>query len=560
MATHGEVTEATCLVCFEARPLKIVGNCKHAFCTECLSAVLESLDSGSEVLACPLCKVDCPRPWDGVKGLADFKGDDFVKKDEVGVEAEALPEIVQERRAEDKKDPRVIETKCMVCRQKKKEVQAVSLCIECGHFYFCQDCTNIHTKNKATQHHVVTPLHPEDKEDVALCDEHDTDLTSYCTTCGKAVCTICVMLEHGDHAIEDLGDTISAKEAEVRNMLGVGETKLTEMQGLKEDLTHLKVIAPIVDKRDCVIKEIEDHAEKCIDQIIKWKEDLKNQVKSDFKVIDNIHVGLEKVSDVVRKLQDPVKRATQLLTVSTPHPAYLDKLVSMQRDLEAVVETWDDTEGETLLRAEVCELHRSRHSFTTGAMPSCLGNVSVKKESTKSEPQEVFTHTMQVESKDMFIPCVASFGNNFAVAHPTNKGEQSNAIDIYEYPGTLTKTLRDNLAPIFDMSATHDGKLAVLSNGKGGTGCSVKLFNLETNGITSTCDIDIGLPISLGVTAENQYLILGDTGGCRYLHFVDSNGGVKKRGAINTKNLPSRVACGGRCNVVGGANAFIAMM
>jgi hypothetical protein len=107
---------------------------------------------------------------------------------------------------------------------------------------------------------------------------------------------------------------------------------------------------------------------------------------------------------------------------------------------------------------------------------------------------------MPVDSKDKFIPCVAVLGQRFAVAHPTRRGEPSNAIDIYEFPGTLISTLRDHVPPLYDMSSTPDGKLAVLSAGTGQDSCSVKVFDPMTGYIGSTHDIDVTKPIAQGVT------------------------------------------------------------
>jgi hypothetical protein len=142
---------------------------------------------------------------------------------------------------------------------------------------------------------------------------------------------------------------------------------------------------------------------------------------------------------------------------------------------------------------------------------------------------------MQADSEDMFIPCVASLGQNcFAVAHPIREGEPSNAIDIYDFPGTFKRTLADNIPPVYDMSSTPDGKLAVLSDGTGDTSCSVKLFDPETGYISSTRDIDIAKPMSLGVTLKHQYVILGENQeGQKQITVLDKDGVVEHEYVID---------------------------
>ena len=58
---------------------------------------------------------------------------------------------------------------------------------------------------------------------------------------------------------------------------------------------------------------------------------------------------------------------------------------------------------------------------------------------------------------------------------------------------------------------TSDGELAVLSGGTSGTRCTVKVFDPEKGFVSSTPDLDITTPLSLGLTLDNQYVILSGT-------------------------------------------------
>jgi hypothetical protein len=424
-----------CMMCLETRPLKIVGRCKHAFCTECLSTVLRS--EKGEVFACPSCKFDCPCPGDGVKGLVDFTGE--------AVEKEKTPVQVRRQMKSDvqTKEMYALIAKCQICLHQKKEIRATNMCRECDYLYICDNCSEIHGKNKATVCHQLVPLvskKPTTNE--AICNSHEMTLTSFCLTCSEPVCKICVTVEHGDHNVRKLGDVIESHVDKVKLTLEKQVKKLKELQYLRNKITLLQGEATTFDRQEVLVKEIEDHAEKCIGNIVKWKEDLKIQVKDNYKVIREIPVSLQKVSEVVQNMQQPIDRAVGLLAENEPHPMYLDDLVSLEKDFEALARMQDDVEGVDCM-AQLCKLHHFDCRFVPEAIDPTLGKLEFTE---KVQLREVFTHTMPVDS-DVFIPCVANLGQMFAVAHPSEKGEPSGAVDIYESPGTLKCTLADHVLP-----------------------------------------------------------------------------------------------------------------
>jgi O6-methylguanine-DNA--protein-cysteine methyltransferase len=504
------------------------------------------------VFACPSCRVDCPRPWNGVKGLIDFTGDATCCVDLVAKPTPVLDEGHITLKKEQCKEAQVgitLDVKCLICLVKKKEVQAVNLCVECGHLYICQDCSEVHAKNKATKEHVVVPLKSEKKE-AELCEKHNSVLNSYCYACGKAVCMYCVMLDHGDHKVEKLVDTIRSKVDEVKLNLENREEELEKLQYQKNLLTMIQQgAAPEVNKPDALLKDIEDHAEKFIDKIVKLKEDLKKQVKTHYQVIQDIPVGVEKYSKLVRKYQESISQATKLLSISETehHPAYLDKLITMQQDLGATAVTADMVEG-TEYWDKLGELYWNVHTFSPETVLKSIGKVTKALKRDIFKPEDIFKCQMQVNSGDMFIPHVANLGKHFAVAHPTTKGRPSDKIDIYEFPGTLKCTLKDHVHPIYDMSATPEGKLAVLSDGIDGPGHCVKLFDPNVGYISATSNLDIAKPISMGVTLRDQYVILGENEhGKKEIKVVDRNGTTEHIHDIWEFKITNqnKVTCGG---------------
>jgi WD40 repeat protein len=237
----------------------------------------------------------------------------------------------------------------------------------------------------------------------------------------------------------------------------------------------------------------------------------------------------------------------------------------LQQDLEAIAGEGDEGEGREYWE-ELGELHWNIRNFNPGEVPSSLGEVNkVSNREFKREEifncEEIFNRTMEADSMDMFIPCVVNLGKKFAVAHPTKQGEPSRAIDIYEFPGQLKHTLTDHVAPVYDMCATPDGKLAVLSDGVSPLHCSVKLFDAETGYISSTCDIDVAKPCSLGVTLAGHYVILGDDKkGWKQITVTDTDGVVEQTSSIKPFGIviPSWVTCSRSCIFVTGKEDVLA--
>ncbi|XP_064638223.1 uncharacterized protein LOC135494258 [Lineus longissimus] len=554
MASQAPDVTSSCLICFETRPLKIVGNCKHSFCTECLSTVLDSLESGSEVFACPSCKVECPRPWDGVNGMVDFTGN-MVDAVDTDTERAVVPE-------EDEKECQGQETIenaaddviCDLCDYKQKKVPAVNICSECDNLNICKDCSHAHGMNKATKEHILTSLLLKRQGKVPLCKMHHKLLIRFCRTCKEPVCKICVLLDHGDHDSEQLADTIRANIDVLKGTLRQTEVKLKKMQELQKELTLLKAMAPVVDQQATLIKEIEDHAQKCIDQIVKWKEDLKKQVKMDYKIVRDIPECLEKVRGVVQRLQSLINGASQLLSKTEHNPVYLDRVKEIQQSLEATATAGDDAEGSEF-RNQLMDLNSQNYSFTPAVGQTCCGQIS--KSCQEFQPEEIFHYKMQVVSEEMFIPCVAVLGPKYyAVAHPVKPDQPAEAIDIYEFPVTLKNTLRDHVPPLYDMSATPDGKIAVLSDGTGDETSSVKLFDPETGYISSTRDIHLTKPLSLGVTLKPEYVILGKTKEeQKVITVVDKDGHMEYKTVLDRDtyvNNSKRITCGGKFIFVNG--------
>jgi hypothetical protein len=517
--------------------------------------------------ACPTCNATCALPGCDLDNLLNFTatGADVATGGEnaesISVDECSTASVIAGGKDEtrDLDTLTVVDVKCQICHHHRKDVQAATLCPECDQLHLCKECTVIHAKNKATGDHVVVQLKTPATDGVAICVMHNAPLTKYCSNCKTPACKICVMLDHGDHEVEKLSDTILRRVEAVKVTFQQREDEVKKLQCLTKKLVALKKVAPKLDKQEALLKEIEDHAQICMDEIVTWKENMKDQVKNEFKIIRDIPEAYETATNILKKLEKPLSKAAKLLSETTQHPSYLDRLTSIQHDLEKCPQLVGDTDGEKY-RNFLQELYQRNFVFRPCALPLAIGKIDIKEDVNKGklDPKSIFSHTIEVHAQDTFIPCVANLGEKFAIAHPTTGGQPSDAMHIYEFPDKFSCTLKDHVNPLYDMSSTPDGKLAVLSDGTDGTSCSIKVFDPDTGHIISTHNLDIPKPMSLGVDPQNQRFVLSDMGdGKRQITSIEEGGDRMFDHVIDMTPMlrnPCRISCGWQYIFVMGEN------
>ncbi|XP_064638454.1 uncharacterized protein LOC135494432 [Lineus longissimus] len=450
----------------------------------------------------------------------------------------------------------VFEVNCQISHHRGQEVQAANHCPDCDHLYICEACTEAHARKKAKKAHVVVPLNTKYsvRPNEEICAKHGSPLTSYCCTCKEPACKICVQLEHGDHEVRHLRDLIQAKVEEVKVISCKQEEELKQMKVLRDELIALRSAAT-PHKQDILIKEIEDHTEKCKETLIKKKEELKAEVVKKFGALNEVAADLDEGVQVVgrriEKLNSSLERASKLLSETKQgQTSYLDKLMSLHCDLGSIATTCNVADGEKF-HDRIYKLHETTTRFIPEE-PSTLGSLEEVLSGYQSALQLIAKHTLETDSKDKFIPCLANLGDKFAVAHPTLKGKPSDAIDIYEFPKSLKLSLTGNVGPVHDMTSTRNGQLAVLSDGSTGTSsCSVKVFDPNTGKNIVTHNLDIAEPVSLGVNCRSQYVILsGKQQGRAMITVVNDDGSVEREQVIESPGLsnmkPGQITCGWR--------------
>jgi hypothetical protein len=528
MASQDASTYPACLICLETPDaLKVVTTCKHAFCRKCLTTHIKKCESASGNFACPSCQVDCPLPGNGVDGLRDYDGDE---------------EPDHADRIQDAQETSGGIATCESCHYaQNKDVNAEHLCEECGCIYLCPECAQLHGKNKATAKHVLVTLSMCDD---GRCKKHKKTINRYCCTCDKPCCHLCILLDHGDHELQGISEVFHALVEEVSEMSMEQMKKSKDLKKFVGQLNILKT-SEVTRRGDVLIREIEDHAEVCITQIIEQKEALKEQAKDYYKFGPQVEECLEKVPTIAR-LDDSLAMAKDLLSRVETHPRDIQRLSSVRQEIVKysiekeidIEEHWESYKG--LLDKPL--------QFVPST-PTCNIGVLEARERKRMDLKNcklIFEKKLEVDDPTKVIPCVVILGNDFyAIAHPSRKGQYSDAIDIYKVPGQFQRTFKNHADSIYDMAANPDGRLAVLAKGSMQESCCVRLFHLQTGYMKSTADFPVRNPLSFGVNIRHQNVILSNDGG-RKIAIYNEDGSVDLTHEI--VDIPgihdaSRIAC-----------------
>ncbi|XP_038059501.1 E3 ubiquitin-protein ligase TRIM33-like [Patiria miniata] len=188
-----------CPICSDRFTEPKVLDCLHSFCQKCLKEVRCQLPHDPK-LVCPLCRRETILKGDVSNLPSDFKLSALV--DEVNV----YEKLLEGQRSQ---------IKCQACDE---ENQAVSRCMDCDHF-LCNKCQAAHkrmTLMKSHQTYTLAQLQSGEvtykskiREYTPKCGKHsDQNLTIYCDTCEKLVCTTCAIVDHERHSRVDIPEAV----------------------------------------------------------------------------------------------------------------------------------------------------------------------------------------------------------------------------------------------------------------------------------------------------------------------------------------------------------------
>jgi hypothetical protein len=355
-------------------------------------------------------------------------------------------------------------------------------------------------------------------------------------------CQVCVQLEHGDHDVRKVWEVFKSLAEEVTCIAQDQERKSSD---LKRSASVLRILkgSVVTARRDVLIREIEDHAEQCIKRMLKQKNEQKEKVHNDYKVVADVLDWLDKVAGL-GELDNRVAKATTLLSVAEPHARDIEQLNAIKNEILRIGMPGEmDVDGywESFEQLFDNPLH-----FVPNGIDYNIGKLESRNLIDERSCILIFTKELKICDKEMYIPCVANLGNGlYAVAHPTHPGKPSDAIDIYKVPGEFQQTLTQHVNPMYDIAATPDGKLAILSVGSTDDSCCVRLFDPEAGYERCTKDISIRGPLSFDVNAHHQYIILSNDEG-RRVSVVDEDGSFRHTMSVDEYfgiSDASRIAC-----------------
>lgn len=172
----------TCPICYQLFRNPKFLPCHHSYCDECLVKM-----QVQSKIVCPECRAEAAVPVGGVKKLPS----NFLI-------ARLVDELILKQKVEgDDK------AKCDDCGDEP----VVSYCLDCDLFR-CHMCSEVHKKNKRLNHNLL-PLNGSQssndmqkivpKPKVLLCQDHENELSYYCDTCKKLVCSYCTVKDHFGH-------------------------------------------------------------------------------------------------------------------------------------------------------------------------------------------------------------------------------------------------------------------------------------------------------------------------------------------------------------------------
>ncbi|XP_038058832.1 uncharacterized protein LOC119730131 [Patiria miniata] len=248
-----------CPICKDRFTEPKVLDCLHSFCQECLKEFRQSQHPQDPKLVCPLCRCETILKGDISDLPSDFKLSALV--DEVNV----YEKVLEGQRSD---------IKCQACDE---ENQAVSRCMDCDHF-LCKECQAAHRRLPSIKSHQIYTLAQLQSGEVTYkskireytpkCGKHsEHDLTIYCDTCEKLVCTICAVVDHERHSRVDLPEAVDKCKRDVARMSEKAEqnkaklkTNISEVDAKyrKLNATYAETTKKISNKAEKEVARIEE--------------------------------------------------------------------------------------------------------------------------------------------------------------------------------------------------------------------------------------------------------------------------------------------------------------
>ncbi|XP_064652008.1 E3 ubiquitin-protein ligase TRIM56-like [Lineus longissimus] len=205
--------EIECSICLKPYEIpKIVGECQHTFCLECIRSHIKQQDTADKFV-CPLCRKPCPIPSSGADGLkTDFKMASIVDKVKAHGSSDRMSQSVIQIPKAAAPDPM---TASLPAGELPAPTIAAPPCGACGKsaFNFCERCHGANLCGDCSASHSVTPF-TKDHELIELCGLHGKPIECFCFDCDRVACCICLMAIHpvNSHKVTSFRDVFKAAQ------------------------------------------------------------------------------------------------------------------------------------------------------------------------------------------------------------------------------------------------------------------------------------------------------------------------------------------------------------
>jgi len=326
-----EVYDMTeCSICTEVFTDPRVLPCIHTFCLKCLVNCGNEKQPG-ENMPCPLCREEFTIPDNGLSRMQKccimnklLSAREISEKDHILCDVCSSDET---RPTEETPSAKLAITHCHQCQQN-----------------YCDHCSRIHTKIKATASHVMAEIGKQmQKEEIALrfpatCDAHkNEEIKAFCLECETAICVMCLLKSHKTHSYSDVEQVaidllkqVNSDTGQIAELLSKIAEVLRRFEKEKNDLVNRladvegeintaadKTIAAVQCDRLKLLSEVQSIRLKRINQLETVKQEVEKHV-TDLESLKRYNETLLRIGtacDVTRSAKSLHSRAEKLMTM-----------------------------------------------------------------------------------------------------------------------------------------------------------------------------------------------------------------------------------------------------
>ena len=246
--------DLVCPVCYGEFTQPKVLQCKHVFCSNCLSKWLQD-----RKLVCPICRaVQVVSRSSGVHNLPE----PLI----IASLQEKIADFLQTR-----KNSGPVSRKCGHCDGK-----AVYFCLSCVK-NLCNDCSDRHKRNRVSKSHDLVYISKK-----TVCEKHPLEfLNCYCVDCKRGLCMVCVDLEHGQHDVIDIKDLVQDRKDKLEMYCDKQEAIMVELDTITIDVKRAGEKLSI--KHQYVSKQLDNVRAQVNDVIDKYQKTLTDNLAAELK-------------------------------------------------------------------------------------------------------------------------------------------------------------------------------------------------------------------------------------------------------------------------------------